>query len=54
MAGYRLLGFLGTFLVGWTVLFELGGPDLASWNGETLSERTHLIVFSVPISAWNF
>ena len=43
----RVLGFLGTFLIGWAALFELGGPGLASWKGETLSEQTHPRVFQV-------
>jgi hypothetical protein len=41
----HMLGFLGTFLIAWAALFELGGPRLASWKGETLSELTHPKIF---------
>lgn len=43
----KALGFLGTFLVAWAALFELGGPGLASWDGETLSETVHPKIFQV-------
>lgn len=41
------LGLIGTFLVAWAALFELGGPGLASWDGETLSETVHPKIFQV-------
>lgn len=41
----KVLGFAGTFLVAWATLFELGGPGLASWDGETLSEIVHPKLF---------
>lgn len=39
------LGFIGAFLIGWAAVFELGGPRLASWDGETLCELVHPRVF---------
>lgn len=41
------MGFSGTFLVAWAALFELGGPRLASWDGETLSEIIHPKIFQL-------
>lgn len=43
----RGLSFIGTALVGWAALFELGGEGLASWGGETLSELVHPIIFQI-------
>lgn len=42
-----LLGFCGTFLIGWAALFELGGLGLASWGGQTLSEIVHPHIFQI-------
>lgn len=39
------LGFTGAFLIAWAALFELGGPGLASWDGETLCEVLHPRIF---------
>lgn len=43
----RAAGFCGTALVGWAALFELGGPRLASWDGESLSEVIHPVIFQI-------
>jgi hypothetical protein len=39
------LGFAGAFLIAWAALFELGGPRLASWDGETICELLHPRIF---------
>jgi hypothetical protein len=41
------ISLLGTFLVAWAALFELGGPRLASWDGKTLSEKVHPKIFQI-------
>lgn len=43
----KAFGFIGTFLVAWAALFELGGLGLASWDGETLSEIVHPKLFQI-------
>lgn len=40
------LTFIGTFLVSWATLFELGGA-LATWKGEALHEKVHPIIFQL-------
>lgn len=41
----HLFGFSGAFLIAWAALFELGGPRLASWDGETACELLHPKIF---------
>ena len=43
----RTSAFIGTLLIAWAALFELGGPGLASWDGQTLSETVHPRIFQV-------
>lgn len=43
----KVIASVGTFLVAWAALFELGGPSLASWDGETLSETVHPRIFQI-------
>ncbi|MGJ0427988.1 hypothetical protein [Methylobacter sp.] len=43
----KALAYLGTYLAAWAALFELGGPGLASWGGETLSEVVHPKIFQI-------
>ena len=41
----RVLVFSSSFLIAWAALFELGGPGLSSWDGQTLSEIVHPRIF---------
>ncbi|MES2160478.1 MAG: hypothetical protein V4476_04935 [Pseudomonadota bacterium] len=41
----HFLGFVGAFLAAWATFFELGGPRLASYDGETLCELIHPKIF---------
>jgi hypothetical protein len=45
--GGHFLGFAGALLADWAALFELGGPDIASLKGETLSEKVHPRIFQI-------
>jgi hypothetical protein len=48
------ISLLGTFLVAWAALFELGGPRLASWDGKTLSEIVHPKIFQIMFIPGSF
>lgn len=42
----KVLALFGSGLLGWATLFELGS-SLNTWDGESLPERTHKIVFKL-------
>jgi hypothetical protein len=50
----KVLTLLGTFLATWAALFELGGPSLASWKGESLSEIVHPMIFQMLFISGTF
>jgi hypothetical protein len=50
----KVIGFCGTYLVAWAALFELGGPRLSSWDGETLSEIVHPRIFQILFISGTF